>query len=95
MAVAAVLDFEGATLAQYDEVIKSMGFSPGGSGAPGALFHWVAQTDTGLRVVDVWEDRAKFERFAQEEIGPKTHAAGFPGAPKISFHDVHNVLTAG
>jgi hypothetical protein len=54
MAVAVVLEFPGATLKQYDEVIERMGFEPGGSGAPGGLFHWVTATDDGIRGTDVW-----------------------------------------
>ncbi len=72
MAIAVVLEFSGATLEQYDQVIKEMGFQPGGAGPPGALFHWITATDDGIRVTDVWEDRDTFDRFAQEKIGPVT-----------------------
>jgi hypothetical protein len=95
MAVAVVLDFDGGTLEQYDEVINAMGFSPGGAGASGLLFHWVTKTETGIRVTDAWESREQFERFAEEEIGPKTQAAGIPAPPTITVHEVHNYLTAG
>ena len=95
MAVAVVLVFEGATLAQYDQVVEKMGFSPGGAGAPGGLFHWVTKTDDGIRVTDVWEDRETFERFAQEQIGPYTEEVGVPNPPEISIFEVHNYLTAG
>ena len=37
MAVGVVLEFPGATLDQYDQVVDKMGFSPGGTGAPGGL----------------------------------------------------------
>ena len=46
MAVALVLDFDGATLDQYDQVLDKMGLEPGGEVPPGALFHWVTATDT-------------------------------------------------
>jgi hypothetical protein len=95
MPVAVVLDFPGGTLEQYDKVIELMGFTPGGAGAPGGLFHWVTATDDGIRVTDVWESREQFEKFGQDEIGPKTQEAGIPAPPQISFHDVHNHLTAG
>lgn len=95
MAVGVVLDFEGGTTDQYDSVIEAMGFSPGGAGARGCLFHWITETDTGIRVTDVWESREQFERFAEDEIGPKTQAAGVPGPPKTTFYDVHNYLTTG
>ncbi|MEA2254728.1 MAG: hypothetical protein QOG35_773 [Solirubrobacteraceae bacterium] len=95
MAVAVTLDFPGATLEQYDKVIELMGFTPGGAGAPGGLFHWVTATDDGIRVTDVWESREQFEKFAQEEIGPRTQEAGIPAPPEIAFHDVHNHFSAG
>ena len=95
MAVAVVLEFEGATLDQYDQVIEKMGFSPGGAGAPGGLFHWVTQTANGIRVTDVWQDRETFEQFAQEQIGPFSAEVGITNPPEISFFDVHNYLTAG
>lgn len=95
MAVAVIMDLDGATVEQYDQVIAKMGFSPGGPGGPGGLFHWVTSTDQGLRVTDVWESREAFEKFAQEQIGPRTAEVGVPSPPKISFEEVHNYLTAG
>ena len=89
------MEFEGATLNQYDEVIKRMGFRPQGPGAPGGLFHWVAATDTGIRVTDVWETREQYEEFAAEQIGPITQAVGIPGPPTVTVHEVHNSLTEG
>jgi len=72
-----------------------MGFRPGGPGAPGGLFHWVTKTDTGIRVVDVWESRAQFEKFAAEKVGPLSAQVGISAAPKITFFEVHNYLTKG
>jgi hypothetical protein len=94
MAVGVVLEFAGATLEQYDEVVAKMGFTPGGKGGPGGLFHWVTATDDGLRVTDVWETREAFEAFAAEKIGPITGDVGM-APPQITFYDVHNYLTAG
>ena len=95
MAVAIQMDFKGATLEQYDQVIEKMGFRPAGAGAPGGLFHWVAKTDDGIRVTDVWDTREQFEKFAQDQIGPLTQAVGIPSAPELQFFQVHNHLTAG
>ena len=82
-------------LEQYDEVIKRMGFEPGGAGGPGALFHWVTKTDDGVRVTDVWESKEDFEKFAEEKIGPITNEVGVQSQPEIQYFDVHNYLTAG
>jgi hypothetical protein len=91
MSVAVQMDFDGATLDQYDAVIQKMGLT-GDEGAPGGLYHWVAATDRGIRVVDVWESREQFERFAEEQIGPYTQEVGIPAPPEIKFYDVHNTM---
>ncbi len=78
MAIAVQLDFYEGTLEQYDQVIEKMGFQPGGPGGPGGLFHWVTKTDSGIRVVDVWESREAFERFTAERLIPALAAVGGP-----------------
>ncbi len=95
MAVAVVMDFEGGTLEQYDEVVQRMGFAREGAGAPGGLFHWVTDTDKGIRITDVWRTREEFDQFASETIGPLTRQVGIPQEPAVSVHEVHNYLTAG
>ncbi len=95
MPVAVEMNFRGATLDQYDQVIQKMGLTPGGPPPSGAISHWVAKTDDGIRVVDVWETKEQFERFAQEQIGPYTREAGITDEPKMRFHDVHNHFTSG
>ena len=95
MAIGVQLEFSGVTLDQYDELVKQMGFTPGGKGEPGGLFHWVTKTDDGIRVIDVWESKEVFEKFAQEKIGPLSQKAGITTQPDITFYDVHNYLTAG
>ena len=95
MPVAVVMDFKGATLEQYDQVIEKMGFEPGGEGAPGGLFHWVAVTDEGILVTDVWETAEQFQAFSEAQIGPITQEVGIPAPPQVTFHELHNHLTAG
>jgi hypothetical protein len=95
MAIAVVLEFEGATVAHYDQMIERMGFSPGGPGGSGGLFHWVTETENGLRVTDVWESREHFETFANTQIGPVSQELGLPNPPTITFYEVHSYLTAG
>jgi len=95
MPVAVEMNFSGATIDQYDQILEKMGLTPGGSVPPGAISHWVAKTDGGMRVVDVWETREQYERFAQEQIGPYSKEVGLEGVPETRFYDVHNYLTAG
>jgi len=90
MAVGLILDFEGGTLDQYDQVLEKMEL--GGKTPPGGIFHWVAKTDDGFRVVDVWESQEIFDKFAEEKIGPLSAEVGL-GEPKVTAYEVHNTLS--
>ena len=92
MAVAVQMDFQGASLEQYDQICKLMGLTPKGPGPAGSISHFATMTNSGLRVVDVWKSKEQFEKFAQDEIGPYTQQVGFPGPPETTFRDVHNFL---
>lgn len=95
MAIAVQIDFEGATLDQYDAVCSKMGLTPKGPGPKGAISHFATMTDFGLRVVDVWESREQFDKFAQEQIGPYSQEAGITSQPAMQFFEVHNYFTPG
>lgn len=95
MAIAVQIDFEGATLEQYDEVCGLMGLTPGGPGPVGAISHFATMTDSGLRVVDVWETREQFDQFVQEQIGPFSQQVGLEVQPVMQFFEVHNYFTPG
>jgi hypothetical protein len=92
MAVGLILEFKGGTLDQYDQIVEKMDL--GGKVPPGAIFHWVAATDDGVQVIDVWEDRATFDKFAEEKIGPISAEVGMPNPPEITEYEVHNHLEA-
>jgi len=94
MPVAVEVELSGATLEQYDRVMELMGLEGGDTLPPGALFHFVVETDDGIKVVDVWEDAATFERFAEEQIGPFMQQVGYGGEPRITLRPVHNHLGA-
>src|SRR6266542_203326 len=89
--VAIEMNFKGATLEQYDKIVELMGLTSGDI-PPGAIFHWTAKTDDGIRVVDVWESREVFDRFSQEQIGPFSQQVGITEPPEMTYRDVHNHL---
>jgi hypothetical protein len=95
MAVAVQMDFDGATLEQYNQVCAKMGLTPKGPGPAGAISHFATMTDSGLRVVDVWETQEQFEKFAQDQIGPFSAEAGITEQPHMQFFDVLNYFTPG
>jgi hypothetical protein len=95
MAIGVQLDFKGATLAQYDEILEATGFLPRGPSVATALFHWVTETDDGIRIIDVWESRQAFERFANESDPGVFLGVGAPEPPVIEFFEIHNYLPGG
>jgi len=94
MAIAVIQEFDGATVAQYDVAVDRMGIVSGGKHSdPGCLFHWVAATDEGLRIVDVWETREQFDKFIDEQVVPNALEVGFPNPPRNTFYEVHAYFT--
>ena len=90
MAHAFIMRFPNGTTDQYDQVIEKMDL--GGRSAPGGLFHWSAQGEDELIVVDVWETPEQFQAFADEKIGPITAEEGM-AQPTVEHHEVHNTLS--
>jgi hypothetical protein len=96
MAIARIFEGKGWTPDQYDELIKRLAakldLAPGTT-APGVLFHWAAQTDDGMRAVDVYESAEAADTLVAESIGPIAGEMGLP-LPEIQQLDVHNLLRA-
>ena len=95
MAVAVQLDFQGATLQQYDQINELIGSLPGGPAWRQELFHWVTKTEDGFRVTDVWLSQEAFEEFEREKLRPIYRAVGIVRPPEIQVFEVHNYLAGG
>jgi hypothetical protein len=89
--IGVILDFPGATLEQHDAAVTGMGYTLDGEGQPDCLFHWVAKTDDGIRVVDVWTSRDAFDQTLTGEWAEQSDDLKLP-EPRISFYDVHATL---
>jgi hypothetical protein len=90
--VAVVMDFVGATLPQYDQLLESMRLSPDGPGVTGSLFQWSRHTPDGVRVTEVWQSHTHFEVFLRKEIEPRLSEVGMR-EPEITTYEVHSYLT--
>ena len=93
MAIAVQIDVPGVTLEKYDEAIEFAGFLPGGPLPAGGLFHWVAKTDEGIRIVNVWASRELFAKFAETQAAIIKEIGVNPASLKVQFFDVHNYLS--
>jgi hypothetical protein len=92
--IAVVVGYAG-TLAQYDEVVETMGFAHHGVGPEGGLFHWVTESESGVRITDAWQDRQTFEDFTEHQIEPHRAKAGVDAPRSMTFYDIYNYFTAG
>jgi hypothetical protein len=94
MAVLFEIHYPGVTAEQYDELQRRVG-TRSGTPIDGLISHFGILTDSGLRVVDLWETQDALEAFLPAVL-PATKELGFPepsGPPRLS--DVHNVYLAG
>ncbi len=94
MAVLMVHDSPGGTQEQYEQVADRIAESGKFNfladwPAEGILSHAAGPTDSGWRVIDVWESEEAFQRFG-EVIGPVLQEVGFPGEPKL--FPLHNFV---
>jgi len=93
MAIAVQIDVPGITLERYDEAIESAGFLPGGPLPAGGLFHWVAKTGDGIRIVNVWASRELFDKFAETQTAIIKEVGVNPASLVVQFLEVHNYLS--
>ena len=73
-------------------MLLNMGLTAGGSTPPDAIAHWVAETDDGLHVIDVWDSRVEAstgllqEHLSWATIGPRElGGAGLGGPPRAAI----------
>ena len=92
--VAVVMDFVGAALPQFDDLLELQRSGPHRSRRVGSLFQWSRATPDGVRVTEVWQSADHFEVFLHQEIRSRLDQAGLP-EPEITTYDVHSYLTEG
>lgn len=83
MAIGLRFEIEGMTQEQYDGAIQAGGLD---QGLPdGQIFHVAGPMENGWRVIDVWESREAFDRFAREVLAPAMGGQ----APQPTEFEVH------
>jgi len=93
VAIAIQIDIPAVTLERYDEAVEIAGFLPGGPLPPGALFHWVAKANDGIRIVNVWESRVSYDQFAAGQAEIIKQIGVDLAAIEVTFFEVHNYLS--
>lgn len=88
MAVGLRIKLEGVSAEQMDRLNAEV--RPGGRVPAGLIFHASSPIEGGFGVLDFWESREQFDRFAQDVLGPAMAAAGVQaGPPEVHEFPVH------
>jgi hypothetical protein len=87
MAVGIRIKGTGWTREQIDKINAHI--DPDSNPPDGLIFHSSGPLEDGWGVIDFWESRAQFDRFAQERIGPAAAAAGVTDLPEIHEFEVY------
>ncbi len=90
MAIGIRIKLANVTVGEFDKIevaVRAREDRP-----DGLIFHASGPIDGGWGVLDFWESRAQFDRFAAERIGPAVQAAGSTAEPEIHEFPVHEYL---
>ncbi len=91
MAVGIRIKLADVSAEQFDEVEAAVNARE--DHPDGLIFHASGPIDGGWGVLDFWESRAQFDRFAAERIGPAVQAGGSGAQPDIHEFPVHEYLS--
>ncbi|MGH2831614.1 MAG: hypothetical protein ACRDK2_02485 [Solirubrobacteraceae bacterium] len=92
MTVGLRLKFEGGTQEQYDAIHGQMDIDA--DPPEGLIFHSAGPIEGGWGVIDFWESRDAFDRFAGSRLQQAIQElgdSGFQGAPDIKEFEVHHI----
>ena len=92
MAVVVVNEIEGANQDFYDQVNPKV--MPGGQLPEGCQVHIAGPTESGWRVITVWDSDERFQQFRDETLIPTMREVGGEQriAPAIKTSPVHNLI---
>jgi heme-degrading monooxygenase HmoA len=90
MAVGMLIEVQGGTQEQYDKTMVELNMAA--NPAPGLISHVAGPSETGWRVVDVWESKADFDNFLHTRLGAAIQKGGFTGQPTMSEFVIHNSI---
>jgi hypothetical protein len=93
MAVVIVNQIDGGSQDMYDQVNPKV--MPDGGLPDGCQLHIAGPTDSGWRVITVWDSDEAFQKFRDEKLIPALRDTGNEQriVPNIESQPVHNLIT--
>lgn len=94
MAVGLRVDFSNLSLDDYDRVCDALNFPD--DWPDGLLAHACWEVDGRARVMDAWNSRAEFDRFAESRLGRAMGEAMGDRAeePQVTEAELHSFYTS-
>jgi hypothetical protein len=88
MGIAYLLEWPGVIEDDYNAVMDDLALS---KLPPGGIFHAAGMTDSGLRIVDIWESEDAFNNFFRSKLRKALEDHGLQ-PPQVSAWPIHNTL---
>jgi hypothetical protein len=82
MTVVSTLDVTGLTAPEYRAVMDELGVEQRPEG--GIYLHLTTPTDSGYRIVEIWDEKENFDRFVERRLAPANEAIGVDRATAIT-----------
>ena len=90
MTVVSTLDVTGLTVPEYRAVMDELGVEQRPEG--GIYLHLTTPTDFGFRIVEIWDEKDKFDRFVEHRLAPANEAIGLDRSTEITVTPLHNLF---
>jgi hypothetical protein len=92
MAVVMVQDVDGGSQELYDRITEHLNARE--DPPEGLIIHTAGPTESGWRVVDVWESAEALGRFRDQRLMPAISAAigSLPAPPRVEINEVYDLL---
>jgi hypothetical protein len=90
MTVVTTLDVAGLTPTEYRAVLDELGVER--RPEAGIYLHLTTPTDVGFRIIEVWDERAGFDRFVEARLVPAAKAVGMERDTQITVTPLHNLF---
>jgi hypothetical protein len=90
MPVLLVADLPGGTAEQDDAIVKALGLAD--DPPKGARMRLADPTDSGWRIVSLWDTQEDFDAFRAARLNPTLEQQGRPAAPTPEFWPIETVI---
>src|SRR5262245_66355150 len=88
MTVVSTLDVHGLTAPEYRAILDELGVETRPEG--GIYLHLTTPAEFGFRVVEIWDEKAGFDRFVEQRLAPAAEAVGLEREMTIAVTPLHN-----